>query len=62
MADQMDLLREQVKLIQGDGALCMSSLKRISEQAAQNPDDPLNQVHYEPHWLHFYDLQVLGNI
>ncbi|KAL2652994.1 hypothetical protein R1flu_021122 [Riccia fluitans] len=39
MADQMDLLREQFKMIQGEVALCTSSLKRLSEQAANNPDD-----------------------
>ncbi|CAM6110678.1 unnamed protein product [Calypogeia fissa] len=39
MADQMDLLREQVKMLQGEVALCTSSLKRLSEQAAQNPED-----------------------
>ncbi|KAG6548389.1 hypothetical protein Mapa_010168 [Marchantia paleacea] len=39
MADQMDLLREQVKMIAGEVALCTSSLKRLSEQAVNNPDD-----------------------
>ncbi|KAH9321253.1 hypothetical protein KI387_015892, partial [Taxus chinensis] len=39
MADQMDLLREQVKMLAGEVALCSSSLKRLSEQAASNPDD-----------------------
>lgn len=39
MADQMDLLREQVKMLAGEVALCTSSLKRLSEQAASNPDD-----------------------
>ncbi|KAJ7551194.1 hypothetical protein O6H91_06G004200 [Diphasiastrum complanatum] len=39
MADQMDLLREQVKMLAGEVAFCTSSLKRLSEQAANNPDD-----------------------
>ncbi|KAH9326121.1 hypothetical protein KI387_006299, partial [Taxus chinensis] len=39
MADQMDLLRELVKMLAGDIALCTSSVKRLSEQAASNPDD-----------------------
>lgn len=39
MADQMDLLREQVKMLAGEIAFCNSSLKRLSEQAAKNPDD-----------------------
>ncbi|KAH7287488.1 hypothetical protein KP509_32G058200 [Ceratopteris richardii] len=39
MADQMDLLREQVKMLAGEVALCSSSLKRLTEHAAANPDD-----------------------
>ncbi|KAL6962174.1 Kinesin-like protein KIN-7E [Sarracenia purpurea var. burkii] len=38
--DQMDLLREQIKMLAGEVALCTSSLKRLSEQAASNLDDP----------------------
>nr|XP_043614469.1 kinesin-like protein KIN-7E, chloroplastic [Erigeron canadensis] len=37
--DQMDLLREQVKMLSGEVALCTSSLKRLSEQAANRPND-----------------------
>ncbi|KAH7681079.1 Plus-end-directed kinesin ATPase protein [Dioscorea alata] len=37
--DQMDLLREQVKMLAGEVALCTSSLKRLSEQAVSNPED-----------------------
>ncbi|KAK9167490.1 hypothetical protein Scep_002681 [Stephania cephalantha] len=39
ITDQMDLLREQLKMLAGEVALCSSSLKRLSEQAASNPDD-----------------------
>ncbi|CAL8997106.1 unnamed protein product [Prunus brigantina] len=39
ITDQMDLLREQVKMLAGEVALCTSSLKRLSEQAARNPED-----------------------
>ncbi|XP_023772910.1 kinesin-like protein KIN-7C, mitochondrial isoform X1 [Lactuca sativa] len=39
ITDQMDLLREQVKMLSGEVALCTSSLKRLSEQAANRPDD-----------------------
>ncbi|XP_077249754.1 P-loop containing nucleoside triphosphate hydrolases superfamily protein [Tasmannia lanceolata] len=39
ITDQMDLLREQVKMLAGEIALCTSSLKRLSEQAARNPGD-----------------------
>ncbi|THG04727.1 hypothetical protein TEA_013618 [Camellia sinensis var. sinensis] len=37
--DQMDLLREQVKMLAGEVALSTSSLKRLSEQAVSNPED-----------------------
>ncbi|XP_050365006.1 kinesin-like protein KIN-7C, mitochondrial [Argentina anserina] len=39
ITDQMDLLREQVKMLAGEVALCTSSLKRLSEQTATNPED-----------------------
>ncbi|KAF3447005.1 hypothetical protein FNV43_RR12185 [Rhamnella rubrinervis] len=39
ITDQMDLLREQVKMLAGEVALCTSSLKRLSEQAAKHPED-----------------------
>ena len=44
MADQMDLLREQVKMLAGEVAFCTSSLKRLSEQVAVNPNDSQLQV------------------
>lgn len=39
ITDQMDLLWEQVKMLAGEVALSTSSLKRLSEQAATNPED-----------------------
>ncbi|KAJ3675228.1 hypothetical protein LUZ60_004270 [Juncus effusus] len=39
IVDQIDLLHEQVKMLAGDIALCTSSLKRLTEQAANNPSD-----------------------
>lgn len=39
IADQMDLLREMVKMLAGEVALSTSSLKRLSEQASGNPED-----------------------
>ncbi|KAL7246234.1 hypothetical protein ACSBR2_001374 [Camellia fascicularis] len=44
--DQMDLLREQVKMLAGEVALCTSSLKRLSEQAVSNPEDSQLQVRH----------------
>ena len=46
ITDQMDLLREQVKMLAGEVALCISSLKRLSEQAANNSEDLQLQVSY----------------
>ncbi|XP_017430380.1 kinesin-like protein KIN-7E, chloroplastic isoform X4 [Vigna angularis] len=39
VTDQMDLLREQVKMLAGEVAFCISSLRRLSEQAANKPED-----------------------
>lgn len=39
ITDQMDLLHEQVKMLAGEVAFCVSSLKRVSEQAVENPGD-----------------------
>lgn len=50
IADQMDLLREQVKMLAGEVALCTSSLKRLSEQAASKPEDLELQVSYYLIW------------
>lgn len=37
--DEMDLLSEQVKSLAGEIALCTSSLKRLAEQASNNPEE-----------------------
>ncbi|XWS56167.1 hypothetical protein CRYUN_Cryun09bG0063000 [Craigia yunnanensis] len=42
--DQIDLLREQQKILSGEVALHSSSLKRLSEEAARNPQNEQNQV------------------
>ncbi|KAF6152823.1 hypothetical protein GIB67_004652 [Kingdonia uniflora] len=39
ITDQMDLLREQMKMLAGEVALSTSSLKRLMDQAARNPED-----------------------
>lgn len=46
ITDQMDLLREQVKMLAGEVALSTSSLKRLSDQAAINPEDSQIRVRY----------------
>ncbi|KAL0369271.1 UNVERIFIED_CONTAM: Kinesin-like protein KIN-7E, chloroplastic [Sesamum calycinum] len=44
ITDQMDLFREQIKMLAGEVALSTSSLKRLTEQAAKNPGDSKLQV------------------
>ncbi|KAJ7543666.1 hypothetical protein O6H91_09G047500 [Diphasiastrum complanatum] len=39
IVDQMDLLKEQIKMLSGEVALCTSALKRMTEQASNKPDD-----------------------
>jgi hypothetical protein len=46
IVDQIDLLQEQVKMLAGDVALCTSSLKRLTEQAANNPDNLQIQANF----------------
>lgn len=47
ITDQMDLLHEQMKMLAGEVALCTSSLKRLSEQAASNPEDSQLREHMQ---------------
>lgn len=42
-SDQIDLLREQQKILSGEVALLSSSLKRLSEEASKNPQK--DQIH-----------------
>ncbi|KAL5545429.1 hypothetical protein UlMin_005116 [Ulmus minor] len=43
-SDQIDLLREQIKILSGEVALHSSSLKRLSEESARNPQkDQINE-------------------
>lgn len=46
IVDQIDLLQEQVKMLAGEVALCTSSLKRLTEQATNSPDDLQIQVNF----------------
>ncbi|KAK6115591.1 hypothetical protein DH2020_007860 [Rehmannia glutinosa] len=43
ITDQMDLFREQIKMLAGEVALSTSSLKRLSEQAAKSGDSKLQE-------------------
>lgn len=43
--DHIDLLREQQKILSGEVALHSSALKRLSEEAARNPQkDQINVI------------------
>ncbi|CAN1730270.1 Kinesin-like protein KIN-7E, chloroplastic, partial [Linum perenne] len=44
ITDQMDLLREQVKMLAGEVAFSTSSLKRLSEKVASHPEDFQDQM------------------
>lgn len=54
--DQVDLMREQLKILSGEVALQTSVLKRLTEEALNSPNKEQIQV---PHWptLLFYILQ-----
>ncbi|KAK9270558.1 hypothetical protein L1049_026139 [Liquidambar formosana] len=71
IADQMDLLREQVKMLAGEVALCTSSLKRLSEQASSNPEDPQFQEHMQKlkdeisekkHQIRVLEQRMIGSV
>ncbi|CAM6040056.1 unnamed protein product [Sphagnum compactum] len=47
MEDQIDLLKEQSKMLAGEVAFCTSSLKRLIEQAMNSSDDTKLQVQIE---------------
>ncbi|KAJ6335705.1 hypothetical protein OIU78_012337 [Salix suchowensis] len=71
ITDQMDLLREQVKMLAGEVALCTSSLKRLSEQAASNPEnlqlkEQLQKLKAEisekKHQMHVLERRMTGSV
>lgn len=71
ITDQMDLLREQVKMLAGEVALCTSSLKRLSEQAASNPYDShikeqilklKDEINEKKLQMHALERRMLGSI
>lgn len=48
--DQIDLLREQQKILSGEVAFHSSALKRLSEEATRNPQNEKIQVIKFFHW------------
>ncbi|KAJ4838363.1 Kinesin-like protein KIN-7E [Turnera subulata] len=70
ITDQMDLLREQVKVLAGDVALCTSSLKRLSEKAASNSEDSeleeqmqklKNEINEKKLQMHLLEQRIIGS-
>ncbi|KAL3572816.1 hypothetical protein D5086_026720 [Populus alba] len=71
ITDQMDLLREQVKMLAGEVALCTSSLKRLSEQAANNPENLQlkeqmqklkAEISEKKHQMHVLERRMIGSV
>lgn len=71
ITDQMDLLREQVKTLAGELALCISSSRRLSEQAASDPEDLhlqdqlrklKNEISEKQGHMHELEQLMLGSI
>ncbi|XP_031473876.1 kinesin-like protein KIN-7E, chloroplastic isoform X1 [Nymphaea colorata] len=71
ITDQMDLLREQVKMLAGEVALCTSSLKRLAEQAAERPDDSKlqgqirklkDEINEKRLQMHILEQRMLGTV
>ncbi|CAD5195969.1 unnamed protein product, partial [Musa acuminata subsp. malaccensis] len=69
--DQMDLLNEQVKMLAGEVALCTSSLKRLSEQAANDPEDIQiqeqmqklkNEINEKKQQMHVLEQRMVGSL
>ena len=46
MSDQMDLLVEQAKMLAGEIAFSTSTLKRLKEQCANDPENSIPQVNF----------------
>lgn len=71
ITDQMDLLREQVKMLAGEVALCTSSLKRLSEQATSNPENLQlkeqmqklkAEISEKKHQMHVLERRMIGSV
>ncbi|KAI3980332.1 hypothetical protein MKX01_003871 [Papaver californicum] len=71
ITDQMDLLREQVKTLAGELAFCISSSKRLSEQAASDPEDLhlqdqmrklKDEISEKQGHIHVLEQRMLGSI
>jgi centromeric protein E len=71
ISDQMDLFREQIKMLAGEVALCTSSLKRLSEQSANNPHDSQlkeqsqrmkDEIREKKHQMRILEQRMMGSV
>ncbi|KAK6246240.1 hypothetical protein SCA6_009330 [Theobroma cacao] len=71
ITDQMDLLQEQMKMLAGEVALSISSLKRLSEKAASSPDDSQlreqmrklkDEISEKRHQIRVLEQRMIGSV
>ncbi|KAG8389762.1 hypothetical protein BUALT_Bualt01G0012300 [Buddleja alternifolia] len=71
ITDQMDLFREQIKMLAGEVALSTSSLKRLSEQATKNPGDSKlqekmqklkDEIREKKHQMRILEQRMIGSV
>ncbi|KAL3634777.1 Kinesin-like protein KIN-7E [Castilleja foliolosa] len=71
ITDQMDLFREQIKLLAGEVALSTSSLKRLSAQAAKTPGDfklqeniqkLKDEIREKKHQMRVLEQRMIGSV
>ncbi|PKA54520.1 Kinesin-like protein NACK1 [Apostasia shenzhenica] len=69
--DEMDLLGEQIKMLAGEVALCTSSLKRLTEQAANNPENSSiqeqmlklkDEINEKKLQMHILEQRMIGSL
>lgn len=71
ISDQMDLLQEQMKVLAGEVAFSISSLKRLSEKAASSPEDSelreqmrklKDEISEKRHQIRVLEQRMIGSV
>lgn len=71
ISDQMDLLQEQMKVLAGEVAFSVSSLKRLSEKAASSPEDSQlrdqmrklkDEISEKRHQIRVLEQRMIGSV
>ncbi|GKU87612.1 hypothetical protein SLEP1_g1982 [Rubroshorea leprosula] len=71
VTDQMDLLQEQMKVLAGEVAFSISSLKRLSEKTAGSPEDPQlreqmqklkDEINEKGHQIRILEQRMIGSV